>query len=111
MNIKKIIREVIENNPHNNFMTYDDYLDNSNTDLCTLVAPKGTGKGGYISNEEAAKLINQLEFSSNKYIKDPKKLKEFRSVIEKFESDIKRTDTNLDTIDTYLHKLRTITGC
>jgi len=97
MNIKKIIREVIE--------------DNSKIDLCKLVSPKGTGKGGYMSNEEAAKLINHLEFNSDKHFKDPKKLEEFKSVIEKFESDIKRTDTNLDTIDTYLHKLRTIAGC
>lgn len=102
---------MLDNNPHNNFMTYDDYIDEPNIELCKLVSPKGRGKGGYISNEDAAKLINQLEFGSSKHIKDPKKLKEFRKIIEQFESDIKKSDTNLDTIDTYLHKLRSLVGC
>jgi hypothetical protein len=97
MNIKKIIREVINNKSY--------------TDVCDMVSPRGHGKGGYMSNEEALNLINKIKLGKEKHIKNPIKLKQFEQVIQNFESDIKRLDANLDTIDTYLHKLRTILGC
>lgn len=79
--------------------------------LCHLISPKGKGKGGYMENEEALVLIEKIKNEGDSEIKDPKKLEEFNNTIEKFKSDIIRVDTNLDTIDTYLHRLRDIVGC
>jgi hypothetical protein len=79
--------------------------------LCHLVSPIGSGKGGYIPNEEALNLINKIEFGGKKEIKDPYKLKQFNKTIQQFRKDINGTDTNNDTVDTYLHKLRDLIGC
>jgi len=77
---------------------------------CHEVAPKGHGEGGYMSNEEALSLIDRIAGDRNK-IKDPKKLQMFDKTISDFRHDIKIADTNLDTVDTYLHKLRTLFNC
>jgi hypothetical protein len=90
MNVKRIILEQI---------------------LCHLVSPKGTGEGGYISNKEALNLIRKIEDQSEKEIKDPKKKEEFNKVIQQFKKDINNIDTNNDTVDTYLHRLRDIIKC
>ena len=90
MNIKRIILEQI---------------------LCHMVSPKGTGEGGYVSNQEALKLISDIEKQSENEVKDPKKKEEFKKVIKQFRRDITNVDTNNDTIDTYLHRLRDIIKC
>lgn len=90
MNVKRIILEQI---------------------LCHIVSPKGTGGGGYISNKEALNLIRKIEDQSEKEIKDPKKRMEFDKVIQQFKKDINNIDTNNDTVDTYLHRLRDIIKC
>ena len=79
--------------------------------LCHLVSPKGHGEGGYISNEEALNLIDKIEYGGKKEIKDPSKLQQFNKTIQQFRQDINGTDTNNDTVDTYLHKLRDLVGC
>lgn len=111
MNIKKIIREVIDNNPYYDFMDYDDDITSENLDLCKLVSPRGSSAGGYMSNEEAINLINRIKLSGDKHLTGSKKIIEFNKVIEDFKKQIIQVDTNLDTIDTYLHKLRDIVNC
>lgn len=79
--------------------------------LCHLVSPKGSGHGGYMSNDEALSLINRIERSGTSEIKDKGKLSQFKNTLSQFRNDIKRVDTNNDTVDTYLHKLRDLVGC
>ena len=79
--------------------------------LCHLVSPKGNGEGGYIPNEEALNLIDRIEDGGKKEIKDPSKLKQFIKTIQQFRQDIDGIDTNNDTVNTYLHKLRDLVGC
>jgi len=79
--------------------------------LCHLISPRGTGKGGYISNKDALSLINKMEQSAKSEIKDQKKLTQFNITIQQFKNDITNVDTNNDSVDTYLHKLRNLFGC
>ena len=83
--------------------------------LCHLVSPlsnRTNGYGtGYISNEEANALIDKIERSSEMEIKDPNILKRFKETIQEFRREIKDIDTNNDTIDTNLHKLRDLINC
>ena len=79
--------------------------------LCHLISPKGNGEGGYMSNDEALKLIDRIEVGGRKEIRDPEKLSQFLKTIQQFRNDIDHVDTNNDTVDTYLHKLRDLVGC
>jgi len=79
--------------------------------LCHLVSPNGSGKGGYMSNDQALSLINRIEQSAKSEIKDKNKLTQFKNIIQQFRHDIKNADTNNDNVDTYLHKLRDLVGC
>ena len=79
--------------------------------LCHLISPKGNGEGGYIPNDEALELIDKIESGGKAEIKDPSKLKQFLKTIQQFRSDVDHIDTNNDTVDTYLHKLRDLVGC
>lgn len=78
--------------------------------ICNLVAPKSKN-GDYISNEEALKFIDKIEFQGNKEIQDQNILKQFNQTISKFKKDIGYLDVNNDTVDTYIHKLRTLLNC
>ena len=77
---------------------------------CKLVSPKPS-KGNYISNQEALELFENIQSQGQSEIVDPKVLKKFNSTIEQFKQDINRLEINNDTVDTYLHKLRTLLGC
>lgn len=79
--------------------------------VCHLISPRGSGEGGYMSNSEAFNLINKIEQGGRSEIKDPNKLSSFLNTLKQFRHDIKNADTNLDTVDTYLHKLRDLVGC
>jgi hypothetical protein len=79
--------------------------------LCKLISPLGSGKGRYISNDEALNLITRIEYSAKGEIKDPKKLMMFKKSMEQFKQDINNIDTNNDTVNTNLHKLRDLIGC
>ena len=79
---------------------------------CREVSPRGKGKGGYISNEELLKFIDKIEIDGLKDFKNnPKKLEMFKNTLKNFRRDVKVVDTNLDTVDTYLHKLRDLFNC
>lgn len=79
---------------------------------CREVSPKGNGKGGYISNEELLKFIDKIEVDGYKDFKNnPKKLQMLKNTLKSFRRDVKNVDTNLDTVDTYLHKLRDLFNC
>lgn len=96
MNIKRIIKEEL----------LTEQL------VCHLISP--TNKNGYITNEEAFKLIDKIERSAemNKTVlKTQFQIDQFKKTIQQFKNDIKGIDTNNDTIDTYLHKLRTLFNC
>lgn len=79
--------------------------------VCHLVAPKGKGNGGYMSNEEALDLINKIQLGGRKEIHDPRIWSKFVETLSDFRQNIKNIDTNNDTVDTYLHKLRDLIGC
>lgn len=80
--------------------------------VCHMVSPRGRGKGGYIGNEEAMNLIGQIENDHESLKKlNSKELKMFYNTIKDFKQDILKSDTNLDNIDTYLHKLTNIFKC
>jgi hypothetical protein len=79
--------------------------------LCHLISPKGGGNGGYMENGEAIELINKIWLSGKQEIKDSKKLIQFKSTIDNFRKDVNGVDTNNDTVNTYLHKLRNLIGC
>ena len=95
MNIKKIIKEELLKEQV----------------VCHLISPRGNGNGGYMSNEETLELIKKIWESGRKEITDKSKLQTFRKTLQNFKKDIIRVDTNNDTIDTYLHKLRDLVGC
>lgn len=78
---------------------------------CQMVSPKPKGGGNYISNEEALDLIDKIQIQGRKEIHDPKILAQFIKTLSDFRHDIKGVDTNNDTFDTYLHKLRTLLNC
>jgi hypothetical protein len=78
--------------------------------ICKLVSPKPR-KGNYISNQEALELFENIQSQGQSEIADPKVLEKFNSTIEQFKQDINRLEINNDTVDTYLHKLRTLLGC
>jgi hypothetical protein len=78
---------------------------------CKMVSPKPRGGGNYISNEEALELIDNIQLQGRKEIRDQKILSQFISTLSEFRNNIKNVDTNNDTVDTYLHKLRTLLKC
>lgn len=78
---------------------------------CQMVAPKPKGGGNYMSNEEALTLIDKIQIQGRKEIHDQKILAQFIKTLSDFRHDIKGVDTNNDTLDTYLHKLRTLLKC
>jgi hypothetical protein len=79
---------------------------------CHLISPKGDGNGGYIDNQKALEIVKKIESDTKSYQRLSDKEKEmFRSTIKNFKNDILRADTNLDTIDTYLHKLANLFKC
>ena len=97
MNIRKIIKEEL----------LTEQL------VCHLISPTGK-KSTYVSNEEALNLIDKIERSAemNKTaLKNQFQRNQFKKTIQQFRDDIKGIDTNNDTIDTYLHKLRTLLNC
>lgn len=78
---------------------------------CHLISPRGKGKGGYMSNQEALDMINKIQIQGRKEIHDPETLSKFVETVSDFRQSIKNIDTNNDTIDTYLHKLRELLKC
>jgi hypothetical protein len=79
--------------------------------ICKMISPKGHERGNYMSNQEALELINKIQVSGRKKIQDPKILAQFVKTLSDFRNNIKNVDTNNDTIDTYIHKLRTLLNC
>lgn len=79
--------------------------------VCHLVSPRGNGKGGYMSNEEALKMIDKIQIEGRKEIHDPQIWSKFVETLSEFRQSIKNVDTNNDTVDTYLHKLRELLKC
>lgn len=77
---------------------------------CKMVSPK-PNQGMYFSNEEALNLINQMETQGKQEIKNSKTLEQFINTLSEFRESIKKLDVNNDTIDSYLHKLRTLLKC
>jgi len=97
MNIRKIIKEEL----------LTEQL------VCHLISPTGR-KNTYISNEEAFNLIDRIVRSANMnktVLKNERTVQQFNKTIQQFRSDIKGIETNNDTVDTYLHKLRTLLSC
>jgi hypothetical protein len=78
---------------------------------CQMVSPKPKGGGNYMSNEETLEMIDKIQIEGRKEIHDPKVLAQFIKTVSDFRQDIKGIDTNNDTVDTYLHKLRTLLNC
>jgi hypothetical protein len=79
--------------------------------VCHLISPRGKGKGGYMSNEEALNMINKMQIEGRKEIHDPQIWAKFVETLSEFKQNIKNVDTNNDTVDTYLHKLRELLKC
>lgn len=79
--------------------------------VCHLVSPRGKGKGGYMSNEEALDMIDKIQVEGRKEIHDPQLWVKFVETLSEFRQNIKGVDTNNDTVDTYLHKLRELLKC
>ena len=77
---------------------------------CRLVSPTPRN-GVYISNEEAKKLVDEIQTQGENEIQDPKILKKFNETINQFRKDIDYLEVNNDTVDTHLHKLRTLLNC
>ena len=78
---------------------------------CQMISPKSKSGGNYISNEESLALIDKIQIQGRKEIHDQKILAQFIKTLSDFRHDIEGTDTNNDTFDTYLHKLRTLLKC
>jgi hypothetical protein len=78
---------------------------------CKMVSPKSKDGGNYMSNQEALELIDKIQLQGRKEIHDPKILAQFVKTLSDFRRDIKGVDTNNDTMDTYIHKLRTLLNC
>jgi hypothetical protein len=76
-----------------------------------MISPKTKGGGNYMSNEEALEMIDKIQIQGRKEIHDPKVLTQFIKTVSDFRQDIKGIDTNNDTLNTYLHKLRTLLNC
>lgn len=77
---------------------------------CRLVSP--TSKHGkYIPNESLKKLVNKIQTQGENEIGDLKILEKFNETINQFRKDIDYLEINNDTVNTYLHKLRTLLGC
>ncbi len=77
---------------------------------CKMISPKPK-QGAYFSNEEALNLINQMETQGKEEIKNSETLEQFINTLSEFRESIKKLDVNNDTIDSYLHKLRTLLKC
>ena len=81
--------------------------------VCHLISPTNR-RNPYISNEEAFDLINKIVRSANMnktVLRDEKTTQQFNKTIQQFRHDIKGINTNNDTVDTYLHRLRTLLNC
>jgi len=78
---------------------------------CQMTSPKPKGGGNYISNEEALDMIDKIQVQGRKEIHDQEILAKFIETLSEFRQNIKSIDTNNDTIDTYLHKLRELLKC
>jgi hypothetical protein len=78
---------------------------------CQMISPKPKGGGNYMSNQEALELMNTIQVQGRKEIHDPKILAQFVKTLSDFRQNIKDVDTNNDTLNTYLHKLRTLLNC
>lgn len=78
---------------------------------CQMISPKSKGGGYYLSNEETMALIDKIQTQGRKEIHDQKILAQFIKTLSDFRHDIEGTDTNNDTFNTYLHKLRTLLKC
>lgn len=78
---------------------------------CKMISPKSKSGKNYIDNKEALTLIDEIQVQGREEIRDPKVLERFIKTLSDFRHDIKGVDTNNDTIDTYLHKLRTLLKC
>lgn len=78
---------------------------------CKLISPVGHGLGGYVDNDEALKMVDKIQIQGRKEIHDPETLSKFIETISEFREAIKKIDTNNDTVDTYLHKLRELLKC
>ena len=78
---------------------------------CQMISPSGHERGNYISNEEALSLIDKIQIQGRKEIHNQKVLARFIETLSAFRHDIKSIDTNNDTFNTYLHKLRTLLNC
>ena len=76
-----------------------------------MISPPGHERGNYISNEEALSLIDKIQIQGRREIQDQKVLAQFIKTLSDFRQDIKNIDTNNDTFNTYLHKLRTLLNC
>jgi len=79
--------------------------------ICQMISPKPKSGGNYISNKEALELIDKIQIQGRKEIHDQKVLAQFVKTLSDFRHDIKGIDTNNDTVDTYIHKLRTLLNC
>lgn len=78
---------------------------------CKMVSPKSKDGGNYMSNQEALELIDKIQIQGRKEIHDPEILTQFVKTLSNFRDDINGVDTNNDTMDTYIHKLRTLLKC
>lgn len=76
-----------------------------------MVSPKSKDGGNYMSNQEVIELIDKIQVQGKKEIHDPKILAQFVKTLSNFRHDINGVDTNNDTMDTYIHKLRTLLKC
>ena len=78
---------------------------------CQMISPKPKNGGYYFSNKEALDLIRQMKVQGKQEIKNTKTLKQFINTLSEFKKSIKELNVNNDTIDSYLHKLRTLLKC
>lgn len=78
---------------------------------CQMISPKPKNGGYYVSNKQALDLIRQMKVQGKQEIKNTKTLKQFINTLSEFKKSIKELNVNNDTIDSYLHKLRTLLKC
>lgn len=78
---------------------------------CKMISPKGNTRGNYISNDQALELIDKIQVQGREEIHDVDMLQKFIETLSDFRHDLKHSDTNNDTTNTYIHKLRTLLKC